>query len=89
MIMKNKFNYNFLSIITIILFSLTFIATGESKPLTKKAGPGEYKCGKCFTIRKNSSGCYTKFGGSCSYVSNTDQAFGGSYFYCSRSCCEK
>ena len=87
--MKNKFNKNFLSIITIIVFSLTFIATGKSKPYTKTAGPGEYKCGKCFKIKKKSSGCYTKFGSSCSYVTHTDKAFGGNYFYCSRSCCEK
>ena len=75
--------------VVIIVAILANMETGGSSSLTKTAGPGEYKCGKCFTIKNKSDGCFTKFGGRCSYVSHTDKAYGGSYFYCSKSCCER
>jgi len=78
------------SVITLALFLFISLATGEETSSTSKTpGEDEYKCGKCFAIKKKSKGCYTKLANQCSYVSHTDKAFGGNYFYCSRSCCEK
>ena len=80
------------SAIVVALFLFIALASGDTSGSSygvKSAAEDEYKCGECRTIRKDASGCFSKMGGRCSWVSHTDKAFGGNYFYCSRVCCEK